>query len=259
MMKIFLIILMSCFFTSSKLFANSLLPLCSLELLCKHLKEEKSSPIPFLTKNSKLSSDRLKKIFSENRILILELLNQKKGQIPPAEFPKLVNAILTVRLGSFEEPPLRKIFPGACDRPNAIYISGMHRILICPSLLNYPDLTLQQILAHELGHVIQDMQNYISCFNNYPKAQRDEVFADWVAAKVLAEKIASERNKIIAEKQAFESQLLFLNLACNNPKIKIQAARTHPNLQNRIERIFLTQPAFQEALRCQAKDPKTCG
>src|SRR5207253_2061461 len=144
--------------------------------------------------------------------------------------------------------------PSACDRPNAIYIPGMHRVFVCPSLMTYPALTLQQILAHELGHVVQKLQNYVPCFNDYPKAQLDEVFADWVASKVLAGKLASEKNPKIAGKQAFESQLLFLSLACGpSQKTKPDWAHTHPNLQNRVEQIFLSQPAFQEALRCQAK------
>ncbi|HEY8272716.1 MAG TPA: hypothetical protein VIG33_17610, partial [Pseudobdellovibrionaceae bacterium] len=236
-------------------------PLCSLQFLCEQLKLEKTLlSTAFYEENKNRTIDHLQEIFTDNQVSILRLLGHKKKALPPAQFSKLAEAILTVSLGSFEEPGIKNVFPGACNRPNAIYISGMHRIFVCPSLLSYPDLTLQQILAHELGHVIQRMQDYVPCFYGYPKSQRDEVFADWVASKVLAEKISSEKNKKIAGKQAFESQLLFLNLACGNvQKIKPKWNNTHPNLQNRVEHIFLSQPAFQEALRCHSKYLRTCG
>lgn len=204
------------------------------------------------------SVDSLQSLFSENQAAILELLAQRKSSIPEESFQALVKSISTVTLGSFEEPKIKKIFPGACDRPNAIYIPGMHRVYVCPGLLSYPESTLKQILAHELGHAVQKMQKYIPCFKGYPKKQVDEIFADWVASKVLSEKIALERDKKAAGKQAFESQLLFLSLACGGQK-KGDWAQTHPNLRNRVEQIFLSQPAFQEALRCHSKSPDTCG
>jgi Zn-dependent protease with chaperone function len=231
-----------------------------MQRLCAQFKLGKNILVPAVLENSMKALEKLQQIFSENQVSILELLAQKKNALPVAEFAKLVKAISTVSLGSFDEPAIKKVFPGACDRPNAIYIPGMHRVFVCPSLMNYPSLTLQQILAHELGHAIQKMQDYVPCFGGYPKAQRDEVFADWVASKVLAGKIASEKNSITAGKQAFESQLLFLSLACGNTqKTKPDWAHSHPNLQNRVERIFLSQPAFQEALRCESKNVKSCG
>lgn len=260
-MKRFFVVLFCCLLSGKNLFANSLQPLCSLQLLCDQLKIENPllpSALPAQSKSKSIGE--LQQIFSDNQISILRLLEQKKKFIPHGHFSKLVKSILSVSLGSFNEPAIKKIFPRACNRPNAIYIFGMHRIFVCPSLMQYPELTLQQILAHELGHVIQKLQGYVPCFGRYPKAQREEVFADWVAAKVLAEKISSERDKKIAEKQAFESQLLFLNLACGKTqKTKPNWADTHPNLQHRVERIFLSQPAFQEALRCHSRSPKSCG
>jgi hypothetical protein len=261
MMKIFVTSLFPCFLFSSTLFANTSRPACTMQLLCEQMRNT-NSVLSFdfqKKKTSKKSLDNLESVFAENQTAILDLLNQKKASIPTATFNSLVKAISTVALGNFEDPKIKMNFSGACDRPNAIYIQDMHRVYVCPELLNFPEGTLRQILAHELGHVIQKMQNYIPCFKDYPKKQVDEIFADWVASKVLSEKIALERNPKTASKQAFESQLLFLSLACNPPSKKPDWAQTHPNLQNRVEQIFLSQPAFQDALGCHSKSLNTCG
>jgi hypothetical protein len=259
-MKIKYVVFISCLFCVTNLFANSARPICSMQLLCNQLTPEDNLPGDSVHENAPADMRKLQLLFSENKIAILKLLAQKKNSIPVTEFAKMETAITTVGLGRFDEPAFKKVFPGACDRPNAIYIPGMHRVFVCPSLLRYPTLTLQQILAHELGHAIQRMQDYVPCFSAFPKAQLDEVFADWVASKVLAGKLASERNPTIAGKQALQSQLLFLSLGCDDTqKTKPDWAHTHPNLQNRVEQIFLSQPAFQEALRCQAKNTTSCG
>lgn len=233
-----------------------------MQLLCEQMKNT-NSVLSFDFPQKKNPDNKpithLDSLFAENQAAILELLAQKKSSIPKESFESLVKAISTVTLGSFEEPSIKKVFPGACDRPNAIYIQGMHKVYVCPSLMRYPEGTLKQILAHELGHVIQKMQNYIPCFKDYPKKQVDEIFADWVASKVLSEKIALEPDPKAAGQQAFESQLLFLSLACGQSSKKPDWAQTHPNLQNRIEQIFLAQPAFQEALRCHSKSTNSCG
>ncbi|MBS1968970.1 MAG: hypothetical protein JSU04_01610 [Bdellovibrionales bacterium] len=260
-MKLFVASLLSGLFFSTTLFANPSRPVCSMQLLCDQMRNTNTVlnfDIPENT-NSEKSLESLEPLFAENQAAILELLAQRKSSLSQSTFDSLVKAISTVTLGNFEDPKIRKVFPGACNRPNAIYIAGMHKVYVCPSLLSYPQGTLKQILAHELGHVIQKLQNHIPCFKDFPKKQVDEIFADWVASKVLSEKIALERDKRAAGKQAFESQLLFLSLACGQPQKKPDWAQTHPNFQNRIEQIFLSQPAFQEALRCHSKSMNSCG
>lgn len=260
-MKFFVASLLSCLFFSTTLFANQSRPACSMQLLCDQMKSTNSIlSFDFPQQVTQLKDlQSLEPLFAENQAAILDLLAQKKSSIPAEAFGKLVKAISTVTIGNFEDPKVKRFFPRACDRPNAIYIPDMHKVYVCPSLINYPQGTLKQILAHELGHVVQKMQNYIPCFKDYSKKQVDEVFADWVASKVLSEKIALERDPKAAGKQAFESQLLFLSLACGQVNKKPDWAQTHPGLQNRIEEIFLTQPAFQEALRCQSKSTNSCG
>lgn len=231
-----------------------------MQMLCDQMKST-SSILDLNIRETKNTSLRaLEPLFAENQAGILELLAQKKSSLPKDVFESLVKAISTVTLASFEEPSIKKLMPGACDRPNAIYIPGMHKVFVCPSLLHYPTGTLNQILAHELGHSVQKLQNYIPCFKDYPKKQVDEIFADWVASKVLSQKIALEKDSKAAGQQAFESQLLFLSLACG-PAVgkKPDWAQTHPDFQNRIERIFLSQPAFQEALRCHSRSTNSCG
>lgn len=202
---------------------------------------------------------RLQTMFAENQASILELVRQRKPNIPRRQFKALIDAISTVTLGSFDDPEVRTIFPGACNRPNAIYMAKTNRVYVCPSLLNYPENTLKQILAHELGHVVQKMQQYIPCFKEYPKKHVEEIFADWVASKVLSEKIALVQDPQSASQQAVESQLLFLSLACGSQSKKPDWAQSHPDLQNRIEHIFLSQPAFQKALHCQSESVNSCG
>lgn len=260
-MKIFVASLLPCLFFCTVAFANPSRPTCSMQLLCDQMKDT-NSILSFdfhPQRNNAIDINELEPLFTENRDAILEIVKQKKSVLPEAVFNKLVKNISTVTLGNFQDPKIQKIFPRACDRPNAIYIPGMHRVYVCPSLLNYPSGTLKQIIAHELGHVIQPLQKYISCFKGYPKKQVDEVFADWVSSKVLSDKIAMEADPKAANKQAFESQLLFLSLACGQSKKAPDWAQTHPGFKNRIENIFLSQPAFQEALRCQAKTTNSCG
>ncbi len=260
-MKLFVASLLSVLFFSTTLFADTSRPACSMRLLCDQMKSTNSVlnfDIPENT-NSDRSFEGVENLFAENQVAILELLAQKKSSLPQRTFDSLVKAISTVTLGNFEDPKIRKVLPGACSRPNAIYIPGMHKVYVCPNLLSYPQGTLKQILAHELGHVIQKLQSHIPCFKDFPKKQVDEIFADWVASKVLSDKIALERDPRAAGKQAFESQLLFLSLACSQQHKKPDWAQTHPNFQNRIEQIFLSQPAFQEALRCHSKSMNSCG
>lgn len=232
-----------------------------MQLLCDQMRTSNSAlNFDFRDKKKEeLGLQRLQPVFEENQASILELLQQRKSSIPQRQLKALTKAISTVTLGSFDEPEIKTIFPDACNRPNAIYMEKMHRVYVCPSLLSYPENTLKQILAHELGHVVQKMQNYIPCFKDYPKKQVDEIFADWVASKVLSEKIALIRDPKSASQQAVESQLLFLSLACGPQFKKPDWAQTHPDLQNRIERIFLSQPAFQDALHCQSKTMNSCG
>lgn len=232
-----------------------------MQMLCDQMRNTNSIltfDFPQKTTTTK-GVESLEPVFAENQAAILELLAQKKSALPASLFRDLVKSISTVTLGNFEDPAVKKLFPGACNRPNAIYMPQKHQVYVCPSLLRYPEGTLKQILAHELGHVIQKLQNHMPCFKDYPKKQLDEVFADWVASKVLSEKIALERDRKAAGKQALESQLLFLSLACGQTTQKPDWAQTHPDLRNRIEQIFLSQPAFQDALRCQSKSANSCG
>lgn len=260
-MKVFVASLFSCLFYGTIVFAKSTPPACSMQLLCEQMKNTNSIlKIDFReNKTRPRDLEGLQSIFAENQAAILELLAQRKSTLPQATYKSLVENISTVTLGNFEDPAVRRAFPDACNRPNAIYFPSHHRVYVCPNLLDYPKATLKQILAHELGHVVQKMQKHVPCFKSFSKKHADEIFADWVASKVLSEKIALESDPEIAGRQAFESQLLFLSLACGTPQKKPDWAQTHPDLRNRIEQIFLSQPAFQKALQCQSESLNSCG
>lgn len=260
-MKIIFVAILGLLTLNSHVFASSSRPACSLQLLCDHLKIQ-SNPFPLERQESEEAAfDRAQRMFAENKVSILELLAQKKESIAVEDFSDMSQALSAVTLGTFANSKLKKIFPAACDRPNAIFVPSMNQIFVCPDVLNFPELTLRQILAHEMGHVVQKMQDTMTCFKGRSKSQINEFFADWVASKVIAKKIIQEKNPDAAEKTAFESQLLFLNLACNqNQAPKKDWAKTHPTLQNRIEQIFLSQPAFQQAFRCsQPVTAPNCG
>lgn len=231
-----------------------------MQLLCNEMKIQKDL-VAFWTKgNSQPDLEKVQNIFFENQSAIISLVIQKKELLSKKDYAALIKSISTVTMGSFEDASVQKLFFGACNRPNAIYIPTMNKIFVCPSLANFPESTLYQILAHELGHAVQKLQKVIPCFNEYTKEQGKEAFADWVASKILSERIRQETDPVIAKKNAFESQLLFLSLACEGqPKSKPDWARSHPSLQSRVERIFLSQPAFQKALHCQTKNPRFCG
>lgn len=259
-MKIFFVAFAGLFMFSIS-FANSSRPACSMQLLCDHLKVQEN-PFPLEKHGSpEAAFKRAERLFAENQVSILELLAQKKKSLSAKIYSEMTQAINRVTLGTFANSKLKKIYPQACDRPNAIFVPSMNQVFVCPDVLNFPELTLRQVLAHEMGHVIQKLQNTMTCFKGHPKMQMEEMFADWVASKVISEKLSQETNPAVAEKNAFESQLLFLNLACNqNPQHKPDWAKSHPSLQSRIEQIFLSQPAFQQALRCtQPKAVPNCG
>jgi hypothetical protein len=232
-----------------------------MQLLCDQAKNQAdifNFAIPQDTPSENFS--KIEKVFEENRQGILDLLRQKRKLLGKETYQDLVNKVKTVALGSFSDASTKKLFYGACNRPNAIYIRSMHKVLVCPALENYPQLTLYQILAHELGHVVQKMQQSIHCFEGYPKTQTEEAFADWVASKVVSAKINLEKDPKIAQKNAIESQLLFLSLACQGQnKTNPDWAKSHPSLQSRVENIFLAQPALQNAIQCESKSAKSCG
>lgn len=262
-MKIFFSTFCVFFLLTENLFANTERPLCSLQLLCNQLKDRTDFLVADALGEKEVSPEsfeKVQRIFNESKNAILQLLHRKKNLLPLDAFQRLIQDVTTVSLGRFDEPAMRKLFYGACNRPNAIYIKGMHRILVCPVLIRFPELTLHQILAHEFGHVIQKLQKAIRCFQKYPTEHLDETFADWVASKVVSEKLIQEKDPKVAQQNAFDSQLLFLSLACEkSPGNNADWARSHPSLQNRVEKIFLAQPAFQDALQCEYKLTKTCG
>lgn len=244
---------------SLSLFANTSNPACSMQMLCDQMTAEDSSYFKVSFDGEKASTEQdLETLFIENQIAILELLKTKKDTLPNSVFNQLVKDITTVTLGRFNEARVKNILPRACNRPNAIFIPGRHQVIVCPSLLRFPKETLRQILAHEMGHVVHKMQEYVACFKDYPKSQSEEVFADWVASKVVSAKLSREKDPKVANQQAFESQLIFLNLACQNPAKKKDWAPSHLDFQKRIENIFLSQPGFQLALGCQSKNVRFC-
>jgi hypothetical protein len=209
-----------------------------------------------LHKSYQETSLRAEQLFLDTQANVLRFLYRKRRHFSNDEYSSFVQKIKTVHLSSLLDPKIQRLAAGACRRPNAIYIKGFHELLICPSLLNMPTLTLEKVLAHEFGHAIQAAQSKITCFERFPARQAEEAFADWVASEVIAENIRQEVDKVVAKKKAIESQMLFLSLAC------FTAETTHsysyPSIQNRVEKIFLAQVAFQEVLHCQNPNVPHC-
>jgi hypothetical protein len=245
---------------------------------------------------------RMEALFLATQAAVIKVVDKKRNSLSADDFKNLIVRLQTVRLADPDEPEMRSIARQACNRPNAIYMSDKHALFVCPSLMNFPDMTLQKVIAHELGHVIDPctlsyelnsiagipyqknpLQQTVQClqskdsiesYGSYDQKHRDqhgacarinpqdqieEVFADWVASEVVAEKVRQEQNHVIAEKKALESQLLFLSVACFADKDReTHLAKSHPSIQKRVERIFLAQSAFQQAFSCQSPDVKHC-
>lgn len=242
---------------------------------------------------------RIETLFLETQASVLKVVEKKRMSLSTDDFQNLVERLQTVRLASVDDPDMRVVARDACNRPNAIYMSDKHALFVCPNLMNFPDMTLQKVIAHELGHVIDPctlsyelnsiagipylknpLQQTVQCLQSKdsiesydqkhrdqhgacarinPQDQIEEVFADWVASEVIADKIRAEADHAVAEKKALESQLLFLSVACfSDQSRENKIARSHPSIQKRIERIFLAQTAFQQAFRCQNLGVKHC-
>lgn len=261
-MRIFFYVLCFSLLFCKSLFANSSRPLCSLQLLCEQIKEPGVFFSSFSPReDSPEGFEKIRRVFQESKTAAFHLLQQRKDLLPVKTFRRLSQNLNSVSLGRFDEAPARSLFSGACNRPNAIYVKSLHKVFVCPSLEGFPEITLFQILSHELGHVVQAMQKSVSCFQKTPRRQLEEAFADWVSSKAVSVKLAEEKDPALAQKNAFESQLLFLSLACplKSPAKGGDWAPTHPSLRARVEETFLSQPAFQNALRCKAKVSPSCG
>jgi hypothetical protein len=202
------------------------------------------------------ASVRSENLFLETKDGILKFLKRKRAHFSAIEYMDLIEQVKTVQLASLSEVRIQKIAAGACRRPNAIYMKSTHEMLICPSLLNLPAFTLKKVLAHEFGHAIQKVQSKVSCFEQMPRRQVDEAFADWVSSEVIAEILRAEPNKLTAKKKALESQMLFLSIACFSQETAHSYA--YPSIQDRIEKIFLAQNAFQDAFQCQNPSAPHC-
>jgi hypothetical protein len=242
---------------------------------------------------------RIESLFLETQAAVIKVVDKKRSSLSADDFKNLISRLQTVRLASADEPEMQLIARQACTRPNAIYMSDKHALFVCPNLMNFPDMTLQKVIAHELGHVIDPctlsyelnsiagipyqknpLQPTVQCLQSKesmaaydqnhrdqhgacarinPDDQIEEVFADWVASEVIAEKVRAQQNHLAAEKKALESQLLFLSVACfADQNHEAQLAKSHPSIQRRVERIFLAQSAFQQAFSCQSPDVKHC-
>lgn len=246
---------------------------------------------------------RLQILFLQTKSSVLKVVEKKRATLSPEDFDNLVNRLKSVRLATSGEPGIKALESEVCNRPNAIYMSSIHALFVCPGIMNFPEMTLSKILAHELGHVIDPctlsysqnsiagipfqknpLQQTVQCLQSKdsmeaetprydqkhrdqhaacskvnPQEQIEEVFADWVASEVIAEKVRAEQDRQVAEKKALESQMLFLSVACFSDQTRENKAHgSHPSIQKRIERIFLAQTAFQEAFRCQSVGVKHC-
>lgn len=231
-----------------------------------HTEEYQSAEDPFLNpslfakaefqKSYEEANLRAEILFNHTKSDVLKFLKRMNTHFTESEYQDYVKKVKTVRLSSILDPKIRKLASSACQRPNAIYIRSFNELLICPNLMNMPNPTLQKVIAHELGHAIQSAQEKIACFQRFPARQSEEAFADWVSSEIISENIRQEKNKTLAKKKALESQMLFLSVAC----FSTEAAHSYsyPSIQNRMEKIFLAQTAFQEVLHCKNPNVPHC-
>ncbi|QDK46619.1 hypothetical protein DOM22_16385 [Bdellovibrio sp. ZAP7] len=128
--------------------------------------------------------------------------------------------------------------------------------------------------------VDQNFDKYRYCRNFSRNADMQEGFADWVSAKVLAQKVAEIKDPAAAKTYAFEAQLTSAASECESVKVaainRIEAALKndcpqfadykeqllhpddyadttkvpHPKISRRVDKILFAQPEMQKALGC---------
>jgi hypothetical protein len=94
-------------------------------------------------------------IFSETQNRVLKIIKRKKTLKNQNEIDNLIKRIESIRLEVPRDPDdLGDLAKEGCEMPNAVYEPMTHSITLCPQLLNLPESSLMQILAHEMGHSI---------------------------------------------------------------------------------------------------------
>ncbi|RYZ87135.1 MAG: hypothetical protein EOP06_13205 [Proteobacteria bacterium] len=246
---------------------------CSMQSLCDSIKVDPASPVFYFGANdtsvpkfSVAASPQFQGSFTEfenakyntgetadlafqkTKHLVTAFVRSKKDLFSSALLDKLTDRLASVRLAHSDDSQIQKIAAGACNRPNAIYVKSLNTMLICPGLMQLPFYTLEKILSHEFGHVVQEMQDHIPDFERFQKKQTSEAFADWVASEIIGTELKNAKNLKAARMIAIESQMLFLSVGCF---AKTTAkSPTYPSIKDRVEKIFLRQPAFRAALNC---------
>ena len=122
--------------------------------------DKKSSPsdLEEINKNKILFQqrlNRLKNIFIQTQELLIGVLKKIENSSNKTEINNLITRIQTVtpEFPAFKENNVLRESLG-CELPNAKYQFESHSIRICSQLLNFPEATIIQIMAHELSHAI---------------------------------------------------------------------------------------------------------
>lgn len=84
--------------------------------------------------------------------IVKKLSGGKSLDSLPSDVQNLIKKVSSVRYREMNPKNSEEL--DNCKSPNAYYSSTEHTFLLCPSIMNYPDSQLIEIIGHELGHSI---------------------------------------------------------------------------------------------------------
>lgn len=98
--------------------------------------------------------DRAEDIFIDGKKRILAFLQKQRNAKNAKAIDNMITRLQDVKLARVELKNIENFAAEGCEAPNAFYDSVKNSITLCPQMLNLPEASLFQTLAHELGHSV---------------------------------------------------------------------------------------------------------
>ncbi len=202
----------------------------------------------------KKAEERVNKIFSSTKKDVISMLDIKAKQQP--QFKKQYNE-MKKRVSSVKFFPnhnsykkyATKLLGGqqvnsCAGGPNAFYNPAIHSASVCPQMLEYPEISIKEILSHEIAHSIDpcnmaapllkiQQKNNIQLQNNNPaeniyiKPSIVENLSTASSTAYIVEKLstASSTASIVSTPVNFENSPAFNTVKCLSKKNSLNIRR----------------------------------
>jgi hypothetical protein len=120
------------------------------------------------------ANERAERIFAATQNDIIRILEErKKSSNKDTEQLNYLAMIDRIRTVEFRKIMLKDYnleqLEGTCPSPNAFYQKFSHSFTLCPQIMEYPEMSLKTVIAHELAHSIDP------CNMAYPIEKNDTV------------------------------------------------------------------------------------